>query len=147
VQFKVPIPFVEHLGFELLRMDGGEAEIAVDLRDDHRNSWGVAHGGVLMTLLDVVMAQAARAPRAPQDPPTPGVVTIEMKTSFMRPGTGRLHAHGRLLHRTASLAFTDGTVRDAAGRMVGHASGTFKYMRALPVGADGRRIRKLNASD
>jgi hypothetical protein len=29
--------------------------------------------------------------------------------------------------------------------MVGHASGTFKYMKGLPVG--GRRIQKLNASD
>jgi len=147
MEFRVPIPFVETLGFELLRMQDGEAEIAFDLRDEHHNSWGVAHGGVLMTLLDVVMAHASRATAADDQSARPGVVTVEMKTSFMRPGTGRLLAQGRLLHRTATLAFTDGTVRNAAGQLVGHASGTFKYMRALPVGEGGRRIQKLNASD
>jgi len=147
MEFRVPIPFVETLGFELLRMQDGEAEIAFDLRDEHHNSWGVAHGGVLMTLLDVVMAHASRATAADDQSARPGVVTVEMKTSFMRPGTGRLRAQGRLLHRTATLAFTDGTVRNAAGQLVGHASGTFKYMRALPVGEGGRRIQKLNASD
>ncbi len=147
MEFRVPIPFVETLGFELLRMQDGEAEIAFDLRDEHHNSWGVAHGGVLMTLLDVVMAHASRATAADDQSARPGVVTVEMKTSFMRPGTGRLLAQGRLLHRTATLAFTEGTVRNAAGQLVGHASGTFKYMRALPVGEGGRRIQKLNASD
>ena len=79
------------------------------------------------------------------DKPTPGVVTIEMKTSFLRAGLGRLTAHGTLLHRTASMAFTEGEVRDEKGELVAHATGTFKYMKALPAG--GRRIQRLNASD
>jgi uncharacterized protein (TIGR00369 family) len=147
VEFKTPIPFAQQLGFELLRYRGGEAEVAVEVHEGLSNSWGVAHGGVLMTLLDTAMAQAARSPATAEDPPRPGVVTVEMKTSFMRPGLGRLTAHGRLLHRTASLAFCDGTVRDAAGAIIGHASATYKYMKALPVGSSGRRIHKLNASD
>jgi acyl-coenzyme A thioesterase PaaI-like protein len=98
-----------------------------------------------MTLLDVVMAHAARTPGEAGGEPQPGVVTIEMKTSFMRPGTGRLIATGKRLHGTASLAFCEGYVHDAKGVLVGHSSGTFKYMKGLPV--DGRRIQKLNASD
>ena len=50
------------LGFELLRFEQGEAEIALELRPELENSWGVAHGGVTMTLLDVAMAHAARSP-------------------------------------------------------------------------------------
>jgi acyl-coenzyme A thioesterase PaaI-like protein len=73
------------------------------------------------------------------------VVTIEMKTSFLRAGLGRLTARGTLLHRTASLAFTEGTVFDEKGERVAHATGTFKYMKGLPAG--GRRIQRLNASD
>ena len=147
MEFKTRIPFVEHLGFELLRFEDGEAELAIDLRDELTNSWSVAHGGVLMTLLDVAMAHAARSTEPVPDPSQPGVVTIEMKTSFMRPGLGRLVAHGKLLHRTVSMAFCEATVRDAAGLIVGHATGTFKYLKGLPVGPDGRRIRKPNASD
>jgi acyl-coenzyme A thioesterase PaaI-like protein len=51
-----------------------------------------------------------------------------MKTSFMRPGAGELRAHGRRLHQTATLAFCEAEVRDLPGRLVAHATGTFKYM-------------------
>ncbi len=146
MEFKVRIPFVHLLGMELLRFDPDQAELALDLREELTNSWGVAHGRVTMTLLDVAMAHAARTPEKAGGEPTQGVATVEMKTSFMRPGTGRLLAEGRRLHRTATLAFCEGWVRDASGALVGHATGTFKYLRGLPL-ADGRKIQKLNASD
>jgi uncharacterized protein (TIGR00369 family) len=145
LQFLIHIPFVELLGFELLRFERGEAEIAVALREDLTNSWGVAHGGVTMTLLDVVMAHAARSPGEDGIAESSGVVTVEMKTSFLRPGLGRLVGTGRRLHRTASMAFCEGSLVDAAGELVAHATGTFKYLKGLPAG--GKRIQRLNASD
>ena len=145
MQFPVRIPFVETLGFELLQSDGQATEIVVEVRPDLCNSWSVAHGGVTMTLLDVVMAHAARSPHQPGHEASPGVVTVEMKTSFLRPGLGRLVARGRLLHRTASLAFCEGSVLDGEGQLAAHASGTFKYLRGLPAG--GRKIRRPDGSD
>ena len=145
MQFLVHIPFVELLGFELLRFEHGEAEIAIDLRDDLTNSWGVAHGGVTMTLLDVVMAHAARSPGEDGVAESSGVVTVEMKTSFLRPGLGRLVGTGKRLHRTASLAFCEASLVDGDGQLVAHATGTFKYLKGLPAG--GKRIQRLNASD
>ncbi len=145
MKFSVHIPFVEYLGLELICCEAGQAEIALTLREELTNSWSVAHGGVTMTLLDVVMAHAARSPNQPGHPESPGVVTIEMKTSFMRAGLGRLLARGTLLQRTASLAFTEGSVFDEKGERVAHATGTFKYLKGLPAG--GRRIQRLNASD
>jgi uncharacterized protein (TIGR00369 family) len=59
------------------------------------------------------------------------VVTIEMKTSFMRPARvepGALHGKGRVLHRTRSTAFTEGFIYDAGGVLCAHATGTFKYV-------------------
>ena len=145
MEFKVRIPFVEHLGFELQRFDPGEAEIHLELREELTNSWGVAHGGVTMTLLDVVMAHAARSPLQAGGEHQAAVVTIEMKTSFMRPGQGRLIATGRRLYMTASMAFCEASLHDSAGQLVGHSTGTFKYMKGLPVG--GRRIQRPDASD
>ena len=134
------IPFVEHLGFELWGFGGGEAELRLDLAEVHLNHWDVAHGGVVMTMLDVAMAHAARSGvAADAAEPGPGVATIEMKTSFMRPSEGRLRACGKLLHRTATLAFCEGSVFDAAGHLCAHATATFKYVRALP--AAGRPSR------
>ena len=145
MKFLVTIPFVEMLGFELLRFEKGEAEIAVQLRDELCNSWSVAHGGVTMTLLDVAMAHAARSPGDDGVTEQSGVVTIEMKTSFMRPGLGRLVATGRRLHRTASMAFCDASVLDGDRQLVAHATGTFKFLKGLPAG--GKRIQRVGASD
>jgi uncharacterized protein (TIGR00369 family) len=145
LQFRIRIPFVELLGFELLRFERGEAEIALELRDELTNSWGVAHGGVSMTLLDVVMAHAARAPGDDGVVEESGVVTVEMKTTFIRPGLGRVVGTGRRLHRTVSMAFCEAHLFDGDGQLVAHATGTFKYLKGLPAG--GRRIQRPNASD
>ena len=145
MQFPVRIPFVETLGFELRRSDGEACEIEVEVREELCNSWSVAHGGISMTLLDVVMAHAARRSDGRPIAESPGVVTVEMKTTFMRPGTGRLHGRGTLLHRTASMAFCEGSVFDAEGKLVAHATGTFKFLKGLPVG--GRFIQRNDASD
>jgi uncharacterized protein (TIGR00369 family) len=145
MEFPVHIPFVESLGFELVRFDSEGSEIAVEVRDVLCNSWSVAHGGVTMTLLDVVMAHAARSSGIKPGDAAVGVVTVEMKTSFMRPGIGRLIGRGRLLHRTISLAFCEASVVDAEDKLVAHATGTFKYLKGLPVG--GRKIQRNDASD
>ena len=145
MQFKIRIPFVDLLGFELVRFERGEAEIALTLRDELTNSWSVAHGGVSMTLLDVVMAHAARAPGDDGIVEESGVVTVEMKTTFMRPGLGRLVATGRRLHRTSSMGFCEASLVDGDGQLVAHATGTFKYLKGLPAG--GKRIQRPNASD
>jgi uncharacterized protein (TIGR00369 family) len=141
MDFPVHIPFVRQLGFELISMADGQARIALDLKPEHTNSFDVAHGGLLMTLLDVVMAHAARSVNAPPDF-APGVVTIEMKTSFLRPGQGRLVAQGQLLHRTATMAFCEGRVFVAGDELCAHATGTFKYLRKLPAGE--REIKPLH---
>ena len=101
------------------------------------NSWEVAHGGVLMTMLDVAMATAARSDHLDG----PGVATIEMKTSFMRPGEGELRCHAKLLHRSTTMAFCEGSVFGGDGKLCAHATGTFKYLKALPT--QGRRLNKL----
>ena len=140
IPFAVHIPFVELLGCELQRFEGGHADLTLAMQDDrHTNSFGVAHGGVLMTLLDVAMAHAARSLHLHLPDGGPGLVTIEMKTSFMRPAMGQLRVSASVLHSTAKMAFCEGRVLDAEGQLCAHASGTFKFLRALPI--SGREAR------
>jgi uncharacterized protein (TIGR00369 family) len=136
ISFGVEIPFVTHLGFTLERFEDGESELHYTARPEHMNSFFVTHGGACMTLMDVTMATAARSVQ-----PDMGVVTIEMKTSFMLPAKGPLVGKGRLMHRTATMAFTEATIYDAEGRACTHATGTFKYVKRLPV--DGKNIHDL----
>ena len=137
------IPFARHLGFELTRFEGGESEIRYTAKPEHLNTFDVTHGGACMTLLDITMAAAARS-----QTPEIGVVTIEMKTSFMQPSVGPLAARGRLMHRTATLAFTEASIYDEQGRLCAHATGTFKYVkRRLPTGPASANAQRPPSTD
>jgi len=136
IPFGAHIPFVAHLGITLESFDEGVSVLHYPVRPEHLNSFDVTHGGAVMTFMDVVMAAAARSVDKDK-----GVVTIEMKTSFMRaaqvlPGQ-HLIGHGRLLHRTRQLAFTEGRILDPQGQLCAHATATFKYVdrRALAAPA------------
>ena len=137
MDFGANIPFVKHLGFELMLFKDGHSEIHYQAKPEHLNSFSVAHGGACMTLLDVSMATAARSVNQ-----TMGVVTIEMKTSFMQPARGKLSGKGRLMHRTATMAFVEATIYDSEGRACAHSTGTFKYVKRLPTSATS--VNELN---
>ena len=152
------IPFVEHLGMELWGLEDGKAELRLNLDQAHMNSMLVAHGGVVMTMLDVAMAHAARsrslmsaaegAAVEGQDALTAatqgsGVVTIEMKTTFMRGAAGVLRAIGTLLQRTTSMACCEAHLIDDAGRLCAHATGTFKYVRGGQYRAERKPTEEI----
>jgi uncharacterized protein (TIGR00369 family) len=121
--FGAYIPFVDHLGFEMVFYDEGQSELRYTPEPEHLNSFKVTHGGAVMTLLDVTLASAARSVDKGM-----GVMTIEMKTSFMQPARGPLTCKGRLIHRTRQMAYTEGSVYDAEGNICSHATATFKYV-------------------
>ena len=125
--FRHDIPFIKDLGVEFVSAENGRAVVALDLAPRHLNSWSVAHGGVLMTLLDVAMAAAGRS----LDPTAGGGVTLEMKTSFLQPANAgtRLIVSGHAYHRSSVLAFCEGEVRDTGERLIAKAMGTFKYLK------------------
>lgn len=135
--FPADIPFLNELGVEFLSMGEGESQVALTLEKRHLNSWHVVHGGVTMTLLDVVMSMAGRS----LDPEARGGVTVEMKTSFMQPGGregSRIVAKGRAFHRSTTMVFCEGELWNG-DKLVAKAMGTFKYLKrqmAAKTGSD-----------
>ena len=131
-------PFVDHLGVRVVSAADGVSEVVLPLASDHLNTWNVAHGGVTMTLSDVALAMAARSLAADGV----GVVTVEMKVNFMQPGRGELRATGRVLHRSTTMAYCEGEIRDSEGHFVAKALATCKYIRRLAVGRDVVQLRQ-----
>jgi uncharacterized protein (TIGR00369 family) len=125
------IPFLRLLGLQQLPAEPGRSRLLLpQLKPEFCNRLPAAHGGVLMTLLDVAMARAATSlPAAP----TGTVVTVQMSSHFVKPGRGPLTAEGRVLGAGGSLCTCEAEVTDADGALVASAMGTFKYWR----GADG----------
>ena len=121
-------PYLMHLGAELLKMENGEAKVGIRLRKEHSNSWSVMHGGITMTLLDCSMARAARSLVLPE---ITSAATVEMKTSFFRPG-GKVGqyviATGRVLHHSTTLYYCEAEIWNGEA-LVAKAMGTFKVFK------------------
>ena len=126
---ELDVPFLKLLGVRLLKMGLGEGEIGLHLKPEHNNTWEVAHGGVLLTLMDVAMAIAARA----SDPYDRSVVTIELKNNFLQAANGNLRVMAKTVHNTATMAFCEAKLFNADGDVCCMASGTFKFLRKLPA--------------
>jgi uncharacterized protein (TIGR00369 family) len=115
------IPFANLLGLELVELKEGLARFELQLRPELMNSFNAAHGGVVMTLLDVAMAYAAKS----MDPHAVGAITVEMKTMFIAVAKGRIAAEARCLHHGTTVTLCEGEIKDTTGRTIARASGTF----------------------
>jgi uncharacterized protein (TIGR00369 family) len=133
-----PIPFASLVGIPLRSRAAGHVVLELPLREELMNSADTAHGGVLMTLLDVAMSIAARS----ATPDAYFAVTMEMKTSFLAPCSGLLVAEARCIKAARSVAFAEGEVReDASGKLVARASGTFMLRRERAGGEPAPEAR------
>lgn len=122
------IPFLATLGARLQSEADGVAVVVLDLRADLLNNHGGGHGGVVMTLLDSAMANAALSKVDYQRE----VVTIDMQIAFMRPASGRLVATGRAIGGGRSVCFCEAEISNAAGELTAKAMGTFRYRAPGP---------------
>lgn len=123
-------PFQVHIGMVFgdggIRLDEaekGRIAFSVELQPEHLNSVGVAHGGMVLTLLDVVLSGAARSYQSDFT----RAATIDLSTSFIRPARGRVTARARVLRGGRSIVFCEGEIVDADGELVAKAIGSFKY--------------------
>jgi uncharacterized protein (TIGR00369 family) len=122
--FGVKIPFAEHLGIRLVETTQARSIIALDRRPEISNSMQAMHGGVIMTMLDLVMTVSVRAHYGVAG----GVITIDMSTSFIRPGAGTILAEGRVLNGGKTMCFCEGEARDESGKLLAKAMGTFRLI-------------------
>ena len=121
----IRIPFTEHLGVRLVDLNRDRAVVSLQKRPELLNSWGATHGGVIMTMLDLVMSWAVRGHYGVVG----GVLTVDMSVGFMKAGFGeKVTAEGRVLHGGKSTAFCEAEARDDKDALLAKAIGTFKLL-------------------
>jgi len=123
-EFGVTIPFVEQLGIRLVERSKERAIVSLAKRADLLNSWGATHGGVIMTMLDLVMSMAVRGHYGVAG----GVLTVDMSVGFLNASFGDISAEGRVLNAGKSTAFCEAEARDETGKLLSKAIGTFKLL-------------------
>ena len=120
-EYQRKIPFVMHLGLTTEALGDGTARLSMPLPKHFTNSLGTAHGGVIMSLLDVALCTAART----LHPDSLGVVTIDMSTSFIGGGSGaKLIAEARVMKDTRSMSFVEAEAKNEDGSLVAKAIAT-----------------------
>jgi uncharacterized protein (TIGR00369 family) len=117
--------FHEVLGYRQAEWVEGRAVIEVDVQPHHINLAGVIHGGVLCSLLDVVMAQAGTYC------PFPGrirkAVTLSMTTTFTgQAGRETIRAVGVRRAGGSRIFNSSGEIFSADGRLLAMGEGTFR---------------------
>ena len=124
--FGADIPFARLCGVEPIDFAEGRSRLRLRLGPEHANNLGIAHGGVICTLLDIAMGTAARCTLGQP------VVTLDMQTSFLSPGRGVLLAEGRIVRAGRRIVFCEAEITTEAGELVAKGSGIVK-----PVGSGG----------
>lgn len=122
------VPFTAHLEMRVERAEEGEAVVSVELKPHMLNNHDAGHGGVLMTLLDIAMANAALS----KIDYAREVVTVDMHVGFMAAASGKLVATGRAVGGGRSICFCEARVEDEQGRVTAQAMGTFRYRDPTP---------------
>lgn len=119
-----PGPFAEHVGPLYVRTSTDEDPVlGLRAADEHANTAGAVHGGLLATLCDTALG---RAVRAHADGDISGAVTISLTTDYLspaRPGAW-LEARTKVEKLGGRLAFADCAVT-ADGREVVRARAVF----------------------
>jgi uncharacterized protein (TIGR00369 family) len=114
-------PIMATLGFDLVEVGEGRAVFACDPGEHHMNPIGSVHGGLAATLLDSATGVAVHTTL----PAGVAYTTLDLHVTFVRailPGTGRITAHGEVLHTGRRVATAHGRVVDEAGRLLAHAT-------------------------
>jgi uncharacterized protein (TIGR00369 family) len=120
--FMKKIPFSQHLGVKVEALDKGMARMSMEIRPEFMTSWGTAHGGSILSLLDITLSMAARTL---YDPPR-SIMTINLSTQFIGTTTGLLIAEGRVMRAGQTTLFCEGEARSATGELIAKAIGTFR---------------------
>jgi uncharacterized protein (TIGR00369 family) len=112
------------LGFRMVGVSQAtkSVEVAFDARAELLcNPMKQVQGGYLCAMLDECMSVACMVASGM----TCVAPTLEMKTSFLRPAMpGLLKGIGRVLKWGRTIAFTEGEIYDAEGRLLAKATGT-----------------------
>ena len=121
-------PIAAHFGMRWEHIGFGEVVAVAEPDESLYNPIGMVHGGVAATLLDSVVGCAVHTTlRAGV-----GYSSVELKVSYLRAihaGRGEIRATGRVVKEGSRIAFAEGGIRDAEGRLLATASGTCIVVR------------------
>lgn len=113
--------YFQLLGFEIDKVEYGEALMRLKRKPDNDNMQNMLHGGAIMSGLDIAMGLASRSLGSD------AVSTIQMEVRFVKSlAEGSATFHAQVLHQTNSTAILTGRVLSDKDELLAYSTGTFK---------------------
>jgi uncharacterized protein (TIGR00369 family) len=114
-------PFTRLLGMRLIEVNEGRVVFTAEVKAEHENTIGIAHGGFAATLLDSAMGCAVNSVM----PAGRVFTTLEMKINYVRPirrDAGTLTCIATLIHAGGRTATAEGRIMDVDGLLYAHGT-------------------------
>ena len=117
-----PATIAETFPMKGISAEYGKVIFEASADDRHLNPLGGVHGGFSATVLDSVAGCAVHTVLEPGV----GYGTIDLNVKMLRPVPKGvpLIAEGKLIHISKSIAVSEGTLKDSAGKIYAHATAT-----------------------
>ncbi|WP_145329865.1 PaaI family thioesterase [Paenibacillus xylanexedens] len=114
------------LGCRYIKGNKQEVQIALTAGENHTNSMGIIHGGVLTSLMDQAMGMVATAAME-----VDRCVTTNLNVHFLAPmSQGELIVTSTVLHQAGRSITTQSEVRDASGTLGCMSTATFRVAKS-----------------
>ena len=121
--------FAGGLGMEFTHLAPDRVEATLKVRQEHKQPWGIVHGGAVMTLADTVAGAGAymNIDRGQE------TVTVELKINLIgavRDGT--IRAEALPLHRGRTTSIWETRITDESGKLIAVALSTHLVLEQHP---------------
>ena len=108
-------PFYRYMGMEALDSEDGQSHFRLAISDNHKNLYGILHGGVIATILDSTCSIAVASLLEPGE----FSYTLDQRINYIgNTRGGVLYGRGKTLHKGRKTAVSEGEIRDEEGSLI-----------------------------
>lgn len=119
-------PIWSHLNMKLHFANDGKSKIELPVTTELKQAYGVVHGGIISTVLDMAMSSALSTTLADEEFST----TIDLNVSFLRPMFGEsLIGEGKVVKRGKRVIVVNGETKDENGNVIATSTGHFMILQ------------------
>ncbi len=118
------LPYFKFMQATVLETSHGYAKVAIPVRTEYSNTYGIAHGGIVTSLVDMVSGVALRTLKL-------RIVTIEVTTNYFKPvalddnliAEAKLVQEGRKILHADVCVFNQDNALVARGKVIYYVRG------------------------
>lgn len=116
------VPFAKLLGIKVDSMEPGHAVLSMEMRDDLKRNGGIAHGGVVASLIDSAMAMAIQPMLAENE----STITVDLTIHYLRPlSEGSARASARVVRGGRRVITVSAELFDHQDKLAATAISTY----------------------